>query len=338
VVEYRSLTVEADMHKEHNTMTDSRLAISLPERTEYLKTLPFTTVQPTADLITDALKHDFVALVTDVSAAQADSLVMEVSKRFSLHESLELQAGFAGFYGHRSNVGRYFMTVNKRTDYQFVFPHSEGTSATGMQLASFYCHENSTDGGLTILLRADDDSGVWQSLRELMRKVRPTVASVPPSSLTRARITYNVTLPLEPWLEADEVIKEHPNDITGVAIYDVLTRPRRVYSRILGQDRYALWDSMASLDFDLTVQYAGLLRNGGLLKEPTAGTDIAKMDSGADRHIKHSGVCYTDLFECKLTWRLAPGQLLIHNNLTWAHSASNWTPNSGTRNIVAAFA
>jgi hypothetical protein len=35
---------------------------------------------------------------------------------------------------------------------------------------------------------------------------------------------------------------------------------------------------------------------------------------------------------------MAGGDLVIYNNLTWAHSVANWSPDSGTRRVIAAFA
>jgi hypothetical protein len=35
---------------------------------------------------------------------------------------------------------------------------------------------------------------------------------------------------------------------------------------------------------------------------------------------------------------LTRGDLIILNNLTWAHSVANWRPESGVRNVSAAFA
>ena len=87
----------------------------------------------------------------NLSQDAAEKLLLEVARRLGLAERLELQASFAGYMGHRQRVGQYSMSVNARDDYQFIPPHSEGDSFMGMQLAAFYCFENSTDAGEPIL-------------------------------------------------------------------------------------------------------------------------------------------------------------------------------------------
>src|SRR5690606_9521241 len=103
--------------------------------------------------IAKALSEDKVVLIQDVNADDADGLMHSVATHLGLTESLEVQSCFASSLGHRENVSRYYMSVNKRKDYEFVPPHSEGSSFTNIQLASRY--ENNTDGGETILMNVD---------------------------------------------------------------------------------------------------------------------------------------------------------------------------------------
>src|SRR5438270_10966793 len=102
-------------------------------------------------VILEALRQDLVVLVKGLSSTEADRLMSRIAGGFGLQDKLELQAGFAAHQGHRHNIGQYFMSVNTRSDYQFIPWHSEGNSFTPMQLAAFFCYENSTDGGETIL-------------------------------------------------------------------------------------------------------------------------------------------------------------------------------------------
>jgi len=57
------------------------------------------------------------------------------------------------------------MSVNERNDYQFIPPHSEGNHLMNMQLAAFFCYENSTDGGVTVLLNINETFNEWHKLR-----------------------------------------------------------------------------------------------------------------------------------------------------------------------------
>src|ERR1700746_2203932 len=85
------------------------------------------------DLVLASLRNDLVVLVQHLSPEQADDLIHKVAEKLGLSDALSLQAGMAGFHGHRHNISKYFMSVNKRTDYQFITPHSEGSSFVGMQ-------------------------------------------------------------------------------------------------------------------------------------------------------------------------------------------------------------
>jgi alpha-ketoglutarate-dependent taurine dioxygenase len=75
-----------------------------------------------------------------------------------------------------------------------------------------------------------------------------------------------------------------------------------------------------------------------LLREPASGPGVNYFDKAYTRAVWRSGVTYRQLFRAVVIHRLEPGDLLIQNNLTWAHAASNWTPGSGIRNVIAAFA
>ena len=95
---------------------------------------------------------------------------------------------------------------------------------------------------------------------------------------------------------------------------------------------------MASIDHDLSSAYTRLLKQWGLLKQPSNGSQVYELDNAAGRRVWRSGIDYSQIFKCRITYKLRPGDLLIQNNVTWTHSASNWSPDSGTRNVAAAFA
>jgi hypothetical protein len=277
-------------------------------------------------------------LIQNVDQDQAEITMQEVAKKLGLSEALKLQAGFAGLHGHRHNIGQYFMSVNQRGDYQFIPPHSEGNSFAGMQLASFFCYENSTDGGETVLLNVDSSSRLWPSLREKVRRGKLTSKSLTSREILRARGLYQLQFPADLLRVDDEIIEVHQTEIEGLTLVEVLAKPQMTYSRILDRKLYVYWDSISNIDFDSALEYERLLRQSGLLKEPTPGLGLIQMDNAADRHIWHSGITFSELFTCKITRKLSSGELLIQNNLTWAHATTNWSPNSGIRKIAASFA
>lgn len=290
------------------------------------------------NMIVSSLQRDLVVLARNVTAKQADEILYKVAQKLGLSESLELQAGFAAFHGHRRNIGKYFMSVNTRSDYQFIPPHSEGTSAVSMQLASFYCYENSTDGGETILMNVDGESKAWETLKEKVTRTRPVSRRLTPDEMKRAKVLYGLQLPDDVLRNDDQIVGEIPSKIPGLSLVEVLAKTRKTYSSILDRNLYGYWDSVASVDHDSASAYADLLKHWNLLKEPPGGGDIHQMDTAGPRRLWHSGISYSQLFKSRIILKLAQGELLIQNNFTWIHSANNWSPNSGTRNVAAAFA
>jgi hypothetical protein len=124
----------------------------------------------------------------------------------------------------------------------------------------------------------------------------------------------------------------------GVRFLWVLTRLRRNFSKALQREVFTYWDSVASLDCDCLKQCLELMGSHDLLREPANGPRIDHSASVYRRSLWSSGAAYRDLFKAAIVRKLEPGDLIIQNNLTWAHAASNWTPGSGIRQLVAAFA
>jgi hypothetical protein len=290
-----------------------------------------------AATVVDCLRQDLVVLLRDVAPERADAILHEIAKELCLLDGLRLQAGYASLLGHRQRVGEYRMTVNKRSDYQFIPPHSEGDSFIGMQLVSFYCFENSTDGGETILMNVDDSSAAWPVLREKHTRIAPGSRPLTPSELKQARALYRLRSAVEVQPD-DQVIRERPTQTPGLSLVDVLAPARRTRSLILDRDLYAYWVSIAIMDHDALPFFVSLLKQHDLLRQPAAGLDVRQMDNVADQRVWASGVDYNELFKCKIRHKLTRGDLVLHNNLTWTHSASNWTPGTGVREVAAAFA
>lgn len=129
-----------------------------------------------AALIAAKLRDDSVVLVRDLSLQQAERLICGVTARLGLSERLGFQAAYADS-SDRERVGQYNVTVNKRSAYQFIQAHSEGNSLINVQLASFYCLANSTDGGETLLFNVDDSIDGWPFVRERAVKIAPEFPS-----------------------------------------------------------------------------------------------------------------------------------------------------------------
>ena len=290
-----------------------------------------------APLVADYLKEDFVVLVRNVTAGQVDSHLQAVARQLGLLEGLRLQASHASLLGHRRRVGEYRMTVNERSAYQFIPPHCEGPSYVNMQLAAFYCIENNTDGGVTLLFNINESSEIWGSLRERVTRIASGSRPLTASELRRVRGLYRLGEAVEV-LPDDRIICERPTKIPGLLLVDVLARARKTRSHILGREMFAYWVSIAIVDHDPLPFFVSQLQQANLFLQQPDDPDLLKMDNAASQRIWKSGADYNKLFKCKVIRKLAPGELLLHNNLTWAHSASNWTPHSGRREVFAAFA
>jgi hypothetical protein len=288
------------------------------------------------DALITALREDRVILVRNVmEQAEADRIIAAVAGELGLGTHLEGQAAFAGLQGHRENVSKYFMTVNRRKEFAIVLPHSEGSRIQGIQLASLYCHENSTDGGVSLLLNVDQDSTCWSCLKELVTRIDPQSRpmTVTERAIARAKfMTEGATGP------DDQILEERPCGFDGVRFLWALTPARKAYSRILQREVFTYWDSVSSLDYDSLRECLRMMGSLGLLREPAGVAPINHLDPAYHRAIWSSGVKYGQLFKSLIVRKLAPGDLIIQNNLTWTHAASNWTPGSGTRTLIAAFA
>ncbi|TWC56949.1 MULTISPECIES: hypothetical protein [Burkholderia] len=319
-------------------MTESTSETGVPEDREDLMVFDDIRTAIDVDSIVDRIRQDKVVLIKNLTAVDADKTAYDIASGLGLNDSLELQAGFASAYGHRENVGQYFMSVNRREEYQFIPPHSEGNSSIGLQLASFFCYENSTDGGETILMQVDQSSAAWSSLRERVRRGKLTSTSFKEEEAIRARARYNIDIHADLLRDNDEILRESISDIAGLTLVDVLARPRKTYSRILGQDMYAYWDSIASIDRDSAYEYMQLLEQDGLLKKPGNDLEASGMDNASARRMINSKVMYKELFRQRITHKLMPGEMIVFNNMTWTHAANNWSPGSGVRKITAAFA
>ena len=289
--------------------------------------------------IVEALQKDMVVLVRDLSPERANEIMYGVASILKLDNAMKLQAGFATYYGHRHNIGEYFMSVNKRSNYQFVTPHSEGSSFVGMQLASFYCFENSTDGGETILMNVDNAGTGWSLLRENVKRGKLNSRTLVPRELIRIKGLYQLQLP-EDLLKADDIVLQEQSEtaIPGLTVLEVLATPKKIFSVILESETNVFWDTVSSIDFDCAREFETLLRENRLLSGADRDMSTQMMDSVAARRIWSSGATFSNLFKQKLIHKLAPGELIIHNNLTWAHGANNWSPSFGTRSIAACFA
>ena len=149
---------------------------------------------------------------------------------------------------------------------------------------------------------------------------------------------FHVDLEKDLLTDKDEILQKLDTPVPELELYQVLSEVRKAHSRILDRDLFTYWDSVASVDFDSAVEYFNFLAGSNLIRQPAQALNVEQLDNARDRRVWRSGVKYNSLFKQKLVHKLAPGELILMNNLTWAHSANNWTPGSGVRRVAAAFA
>ena len=334
----RALLGLIDMQNEQNKFSTPSFEVgnSISEDLSRLLVLERDQKNSYIEAVFQALKEDQVVLVKNLNPNEADGLMSSIAERLGVLNSLKLQAGFASSLGHRENIGTYYMSVNKRTDYQFVAPHSEGSSFTNMQLASFYCYENSTDGGETILMNIDQSCEIWEELREKVKRGK-TEKILTPSDIRKIKVLARLDMPEDTLRDTDEILTES-EVMPGVKEFDVLAKPRKTYSHLLGKEVNVYWNSIESIDSDSAEQFNCFLRAIKLLKLPASDLQVEQLDDIADCRLRHFGSRYDQLFKNKITHKLQPGDFIILNNLSWCHSVNNWTPGSGVRKVSAAFA
>jgi hypothetical protein len=187
-------------------------------------------------------------------------------------------------------------------------------------------------------MNVDSESTEWKKLRSLTRKVDLCGRKLSASEVAAAKMIYQISIPENLLTDDDQILAEQPSPVPGVKLYTALSKPVPTYSSILGREVMVYWDDIASTDFDSGEGFFRLLQTLGLLKAPPGGVQIGHLDNAHSRRVWRSGMSYEKLFQGKITHKLCAGDLLIQNNLTWTHSTANWTPNSGIRKVVAAFA
>ena len=177
---------------------------------------------------------------------------------------------------------------------------------------------------------------MWNVLRDKVVK-GATKKSLTRSEKSQLRIKYKLNMPEDSLTSDDEILKATPID-SNTTLYDVLTSPKKRFSKILHQDLHTLWYTTESIDYDSLEQFKDLLLESGLLKQSSGISDFKMLDFDPGLRLGHFGSQYDQLFKCKISYKLQPNDLVIQNNLSWTHGVTNWTPGSGTRKIIAAFA
>jgi len=314
-------------------ITPDELSFDVPEELEKLVRITNGSGNLQSQIV-DVLRSDHVALVSDISIEQADALMLDLAGVFGLQNELELQAGLASLKGHRNKLSKWFMTTNQRKQYQCLPPHCEGNSFTNVQLAAFYCYENTTDGGETILMNVDNSSPVWATLKERVQRGVLSGTSLTPGEIARVKMQYNLQLPEDLLREQEEVLEEKITALPHLKVVEVLARPQKTYSKILGQELNVFWSSIENIDADSAKEYEQFLRHKNLFKESESGFSLATPWT----RVWSSGLKYRELFKSSLTYKLQAGELIILNNQSWAHAVNNWSPGSGVRKTAVALA
>lgn len=288
--------------------------------------------------IAKTLSEDKVVLIQGASPEDADRLISGIASEFGLSEELEIQAGFAAIHGHRKNVGKYFMTVNERGEYNFIPPHSEGNSGMNMQISSFYCFENTTDGGETILWGSRDEDAAWSGMKEFKYKIKTARSEISRTDKAILKMMCEVEWPRDMVNKEDEIVHLKDTPVDEVFRYGVLQPARKSHSKILGADRYVCWDTVGNVDRDIAKEFVKALQGAGLFKAPHGVDDWSSLDCSLHRKVWSSGARLPSIFDRVIVRKLRPRELVVMNNMTWAHSACGWTPCTGVRKLAAAFA
>ena len=305
----------------------------VPADLNKLARVSFDSLDPKGQIV-NSLREDKVALVSGVSIDQADALMLQLADEFGLKDELELQVGFASLKGHRSRLSRCFMTANQRKNYQCLPPHCEGNSFTNIQMVAFYCYENTTDGGETILLNIDSSSPSWVNLRERVQRGVLSGDSLTAGEVARVKMQYNLKLPEDMLREGEDVVEEMATALPSLKVVEVLSKPKKTYSKILGQELNVFWSSIENTDVDSAREYEMFLRHEKLFRESASGFSLATPWA----RVWSSGLKYSELFKSSLTYKLRAGEFIVLNNQTWAHAVNNWTPESGVRKTAVALA
>ena len=83
--------------------------------------------------VNNGLKQDKAVLLKNISMNEAETLLGDVVSQLGLQDNLKMQSALASVHQHRESKGKYFMSVNKRSNNQFIPFHSEGTSKSQLQ-------------------------------------------------------------------------------------------------------------------------------------------------------------------------------------------------------------
>jgi hypothetical protein len=290
------------------------------------------------DAIARLISTNKVVLIHGVSPVDADKLMHGIATEFGLTSELEIQAGFAGLHGHRNNIGKYFMSVNNRADFAFIPPHSEGGSRMNMQLASFYCFENTTDGGETVLWGVGADDNAWTMMKEHKFKIRTNRNDLSRAEVAMLKMMYEIDVSTDFIHSDDQIVQLVDEPVEGVFRYGVLSPLSKSHSKILGESHFTCWDTVGSVDLDIAKDFSWAIHKAGLLRAPQGLTDWDNLDSTRTRKLWSSSNRLTSLFNRVIVRRLRRGELIVMNNITWAHSACGWTPGTGVRQMAACFA
>lgn len=98
---------------------------------------------------------------------------------------------------------------------------------------------------------------------------------------------------------------------------------------------YVYWDTVASIDFQSGQEYIRVLKSSGLYRgQQHPGSSL---DNAYIRRVWRSNINFDSFFRRGIARKLAAGELIIFNNCSWTHSATGWSPGSGSRTVVAAF-
>ena len=309
----------------------------LPRRDDFVREIGSRS-SSTVNRVLSTLACDEVALVRSLRMRDAERTLLDIADALGLAQKLEAQSAFASFQGHRQNVGRRFTTVNTRRDYEYITPHSEGTSDMGIQLAAFYCRNNTTDGGETALFHTSSGSLERSGLRQLCVCLDTEGRVLSESEKNVLRAKYGAGVLTAQVAEGDIIHSELDAGASLPRAFRVLKPIIPTLSSILRVPLYAYWDNVSSIDLECARGFSSLMHKNGLLKTPLDDADAEKMDNARHRRLWQSGFHLDQVSDHFSIIKMCEGDLIVVNNLSWAHAVANWSPGSGCRDVLAAFA
>lgn len=294
--------------------------------------------------IAETLEAGHCILIHEIDRAHAETVFRQVSRHFDLEDSFDLQMGIGvDNTPSRDSVSLSAVSVNHRSDFQLIQPHSEGNTTMPMEIFGLHCTCNSEHGGETVLGLVDqaaDFSALVAREKFLITPDAPAGSILADDLLAAHGSVRSVDTQVRP---GDRVL-ETAADGTSVVVRDMPVEASP--GLLLAKPAVTLWDNVTVHDRAFHRFMLGLMRDRGLLVEPEPELPWSdefyfhiepKAPWGPIRDRTADIEYVSSLFKQLIVVKLLPDQMLLVNNRLWTHAANNWAP-SDTRILSAMYA